>query len=239
MASPVSADETDAKAILAAMSDYMTEQQNFAFDFDSTLDVITIEGRIISLTSSGTVAVDRPGHIRAARRGGFADIEMGFDGETVTLIGRQANIYSQLPIEGTIRTMIETLHTDYDLVFPAANLLMEDPVSTLMEGVTDVENFGVGVIGGQNCDHIVLRNSELDIQIWIAQGEMPRPCRYVLSTRDVALEPRYTVQINNWRNTVDPDELAIAIPEGATKLDSDALRELTKDFPDNFSVGAE
>ena len=101
MAGPGAADETDARNILAAMSDYMTAQQSFAFDFDSILEVVTTEDQKIGLASSGTVAVARPDKLHATRKGGFADIELGYDGQTVTLIGHNAGVYTEIPAEGS------------------------------------------------------------------------------------------------------------------------------------------
>ncbi len=76
-----SADETDAKRILKAMSDYMASQKAFSFDYDSMLDVVTPEDQVIGIASSGAVTFSRPDKIHASRHGGFADVEMNFDGK--------------------------------------------------------------------------------------------------------------------------------------------------------------
>lgn len=238
LAGPALADETDAKAILAAMSDYMTAQQSFSFDFDATLEVVTTDDQRIALASSGSVAVERPGHIRATRTGGFADLEMAYDGTTFTLIGHNAGVYTQVPLEGTITSMIDSLRNDHGVVLPAADLLMADPAKVLLEGVTDIKDLGSGVIDGMECDHIALRNEELDIQIWIAQGDAPYPCRYVLSARAVALQPQYTIQIDDWETDVDAEDLAVVIPDGASEVDLAALATLSQELPDNFTTGA-
>jgi hypothetical protein len=79
------ADETDAKQILRAMSDYLAGEQTLAFDYDATHEVATTEDQKLGIAASGTVQMMRPYKIRATRTGGFADIEMVFDGETFTL----------------------------------------------------------------------------------------------------------------------------------------------------------
>jgi hypothetical protein len=220
------------------MSDYMTAQQSFAFDFDSTLDVVTSNDQMLGLASSGTVAVQRPDKIHATRKGGFADMEMTYDGATFTLIAHGQDVYTQVALEGSTDSMIDALRNDHGVVLPAADLLMADPAALLMDGVTDVKDLGSGFIGGQECDHIALRKDELDIQIWIAHGDAPHPCRYVLSARDVPHQPQYSVQIANWRTDVAADDLSAAIPAGASEVAIDDLTLLSNELPENFTVGA-
>lgn len=237
VASPAAADETDAREILAAMSDYMTGLETFSFNYDSTLEVVTTEDQKIGIATSGTVAVARPGSIRATRMGGFASMELAFDGSTFTLIDRNTGAYSQLAIDGTIDSTIDTLRDDHGLVLPAADLLMANPVETLLDGVTDVKDLGSGVIGGLECDHIALRNDELDLQIWIAQGETPHPCRYVLSARDVPHQPQYDIQFSDWTTDVNADELSVSPPDGGTEGAFDAMTSLIQALPENFIPG--
>ncbi|MDX2476711.1 MAG: DUF2092 domain-containing protein, partial [Gammaproteobacteria bacterium] len=87
------ADEADAKRLLKAMSDYVAAQKTISFDYDSTLDVITPENQVIGLASSGAVTLNRPDKIHVSRSGGFADIEMNFNGDTLTILGKNLNAY--------------------------------------------------------------------------------------------------------------------------------------------------
>ena len=83
------ADEADAKKMLKAMSDYMASQSAISFNFDVILEVVTKDNQKLALASSGTVTLNRPDKVRARRAGGHADIEMIFDGTTLTLFGQE------------------------------------------------------------------------------------------------------------------------------------------------------
>src|SRR6478672_3391252 len=88
---PAHADAANARSLFKAMSDYLASQQAISFDFDSTLEVVTKQNQKIGLASSGTLTLNRPNKIHATRTGGFADVEMDFDGKTLTLLGKNAN----------------------------------------------------------------------------------------------------------------------------------------------------
>src|SRR5499433_633598 len=90
------ADEANAKSLLKAMSDYLAAQKIISFDYDSNLELVSTQQQKIGLASSGTLALNRPDKLHATRTGGFANIEMVFDGKTQTLLGKNANLYTQV-----------------------------------------------------------------------------------------------------------------------------------------------
>ena len=93
--SGASADEADARKLFKAMSDYMAAQKAIAFQYDTTLEIVTKDKQKLALASSGTVTLTRPDKIRITRTGGFADVEFLFDGKTLTLLGKTMNFYGQ------------------------------------------------------------------------------------------------------------------------------------------------
>ncbi|MEA3275538.1 MAG: DUF2092 domain-containing protein, partial [Pseudomonadota bacterium] len=144
----VRADEADAKRLLKAMSDYLTAQKALSFGYDATLEVVTNDEQKLALASSGTVTLNRPDKIRATRSGGFADVEMSFDGKTLTLVGKNLNIFAQTDVPGTVEHLIDELRVKHNRPLPAADLLLSDPYDELMLDVVDVKDLGSGVIGG-------------------------------------------------------------------------------------------
>jgi hypothetical protein len=80
----VNADETDAKNLLKAMSDYMASQDAISFGYDANLEIVTKDNQRLTLASSGTVAVKRPDKFHSTRASGFRDSETFFDGTTLT-----------------------------------------------------------------------------------------------------------------------------------------------------------
>jgi hypothetical protein len=164
------ADEADAKRLLKAMSDYLGAQKAMSFDYDVNLELVSTQQQKIGLASSGAVTLDRPDKLHLTRTGGFANVAMVFDGKTLTLLGKNTNLYTQLEAPGTIDQLVDVLRDKYQRPVPGADLLMSDPYKELMPEVTDVKDLGSGVIRGVECDHLAFRTKEVDWQIWIAQG---------------------------------------------------------------------
>ena len=114
---------------------------------------------------------------------------MTFDGKTLTLLGKDDNLYAQFEVPGTIDHLIDEMRYTYNRPVPGADLLLPDVYGELMQDVIDVKDLGSGVIGGTECDHLAFRAKDVDWQIWIAQGEEPYPCRYVITDPKVRSGP--------------------------------------------------
>ena len=234
-ASYAKADEEDARNLLRAMSDYVSGQDVISFDFEATRGVVTNEDQKRGVASSGAISRDRPGQIRASRAGGHVNIEILFDGTMLTLHGDNANLYTQVEMAGSIEDMANELRDTYNRPLPAADLILPNAYDALMTDVTDIKDLGSGVIGGVECDYLAFRKDAVDLQIWIAQGDQPYPCREAITSRDVANSPQDTVQSSNWKTGGDVavDDFSFTNSTNAEKVSVSDLKGMS-DLPDHF-----
>jgi len=235
------ADEAQAKRLLKAMTDYVGAQQAISFDYDANLEVVTKDRQKLALVSSGTVSISRPDKIRATRSGGFVDIETVFDGQSLTLLGRNKNVYVQVETPGSLDHLIDELQRKYDRALPAADLFRVKAYDELMAEVVDVKDLGSGVISGTECDYFAFRTADVDWQIWIAQGSRPYPCRYVIASKGITDGPQYSVQIRNWKTGGDVASVdyRFTAPANARRVDLDELQKMKNmgELPSHFILG--
>ena len=234
------ADEAGAKKLLKAMSTYLAGQNAISYDYDSTLEVVTKDDQKLTLSSSGSTTLNRPDKIRASRTGGFSDVETLFDGKTLTLFGKNVKLYTQIEAPGTIDQLIDLLKDKYNRPLPAADLLLTNSYDKLMDGVTDTKDLGSGVINGVECNWLAFRAKEVDWQIWIAQGDMPYPCRYSITSKKISGAPQYIVQVRNWKtgDKVGAVDFAFKAADGTKKIDPKDLKKQMGALPDHFKLGA-
>ena len=236
--SPARADEAQAKGLVKAMSDYLAAQKDISLEYDSLLEVATTEHQKLGLASSGTITLARPDKLRMTRAGGFANVELVFDSKMLTLFGKNLNIYAQVEAPGTIDNLVNVLRDRYHRPLPAADLLMSDAYGQLMPHVKDVKDLGGGVIRGIECDHLAFRAEDVDWQIWIARGQRPYPCRYVITTKKIPSGPQYTFDVRSWKTGTEfpSDTFKVEIPSGARKLTPVELVDFNE-MPSRFTPG--
>jgi hypothetical protein len=226
--SNVQADDASARQVLKSMSDYLAGQKTFSLAFDSDIEVITADLQKIQFTSSGQVLLSRPDKLRASRAGGYTDVELVFDGKTLTLHGKNLNAYAQVDAAVAVDPLIDRLRDEFGVSAPGADLLLSRVYDELMADVIEAKHIGQGVIDGVECEHLAFRNVDTDWQIWVEIGARPVPRKYVITSKTVNGSPQYTLRIRDWRTDVETnaDTFAFKPPQGAAKVEIAALADI-------------
>jgi hypothetical protein len=206
----------DAEKLLKGMADYVSSQKTLSVTFDSDIEVITNNLQKIQFASSGQVQLSRPDKLRATRTGGYRDVEIVFDGKTLTVNNKDGKDYAQIEAAGTAEELIDVLREKHGVVAPGADLLLSNVFNVMMTDVVEAAVIGKGVIDGIECDHLAFRNVETDWQIWIESGAKPIPRKYVITSKGIGEAPQYTLRIKDWKTDVPADAFAFK-PDPAFK----------------------
>ena len=214
----------DAANVLKSMTDYLSNQKTLSASFDSDIEVITPELQKIQFASSGQMKLSRPDKLRVRRTGGYADVELVYDGKTISVYGNNAKSYVQADLPGTVDQMIDTIQARSGLGLPGTDLLFSDAFDVMMASVLDGQHIGLGVVDGVECEHLAFRGPDTDWQIWIETGAKPVPRKYVITSKTLAGAPQYTLRLRDWKTDAftDADTFVFKPPAGVTKLDLDS-----------------
>jgi hypothetical protein len=206
------------------MSDYTAAQKSISATFDSDIEIITPELQKIQFASSGQLKLNRPDKLRVRRTGGYADVELIYDGKTLSLYGNNAKSYVQADAAGTVDQVIDTIQSKSGAAMPGTDLLLTNSFDELMTNVIEGRHVGQGVVDGVECEHLAFRGVDVDWQIWIETGARPVPRKYVITSKTLAGAPQYTLRIKDWKTDAiaDADAFVFKPPAGATKVDLDA-----------------
>jgi hypothetical protein len=230
----------DPAKVLKGMADYLAGQKSLSAKFDSDIEVITPELQKIQFASSGELKMNRPDKLRIRRTGGYADVELVYDGKTVSLYGNNAKSYVQSDLAGNVDQMIATLQSRSGAGMPGADLLLSNSYDELMANVLEGKHIGQGVVDGVECEHLAFRGPDTDWQIWIETGAKPVPHKYVITSKTIAGAPQYTLKIREWKTDANADaDFAFKVPADATKvaLDSSVMIEFDE-LPPGTPAGA-
>lgn len=230
----------DPAKLLKTMADYLASQKSLSAKFDSDIDVVTPDLEKIQFASSGELKMNRPDKLRIRRTGGYADVELVYDGKLVSLYGNNAKSYVQADMVGTVDQMIDELQARSGAALPGADLLLSNSYDQLMSGVLEGKHVGQGVVDGVECEHLAFRGAETDWQIWIESGARPVPRKYVITSKAVTGAPQYALTIRDWKTDANADtDFAFKAPADATKvaLDSGVMLEFDE-IPPGTPAGA-
>jgi hypothetical protein len=218
------AQDNPANKILRGMSDYLASQKVISATIHTDIEVITPELQKIQFTSSGRILLSRPDKLRASRRGGYADVDLTYDGKTLTVLAKHANAFVQVDSVGSVDQLIERLRNEFSMDAPGAALLISRPYDELMNDVLESSYIGHGVIDGVDTEHLAFRAQDVDWQIWVEIGARPIPRKLVITSKALAGAPQYTLRISDWSaDGAAADAFVFKAPAGAKKVEVGAI----------------
>src|SRR5258706_3858920 len=214
----------DPARLLKAMSDYTAAQKSIAATFDSDIEIVTPELEKVQFASSGKLQLARPDKLRVSRTGGYADVQLIYDGKTVSIYGTNAKAYAQADLAGTIDQLVDLIQAKSGAAMPGTDLLLSNAYDELMSNVILASHIGQGVIDGVECEHLAFRGVDTDWQIWIESGARPVPRKYVITSKTVTGAPQYTLRIKDWKTDAiaDADAFVFKPHASVTKVDLDS-----------------
>src|SRR5258708_1454113 len=218
-----SARADDAAQLLKAMTDYTAAQKSISATFDSSIEVVTPELEKIQFTSSGKLELTRPDKLRISRTGGYADVQLVYDGKTVSIYGNNVKAYARADLAGTIDQLVDLIQAKSAAAMPGTDLL-SNAYDELMSNVIQASHIGQGVIDGVECEHLAFRGVDTDWQIWIESGARPVPRNFVSTGKTLGGALQYTLGIKDWKTDAiaDADAFVFKPPAGVTKVDLDS-----------------
>ncbi|EGV17270.1 DUF2092 domain-containing protein [Thiocapsa marina] len=220
--------DPEADRILRAMSSYLGGLAAFSVQADVDDEIIDLAGQKLQMSSSASLLVERPDHFHAHRRGPAADLEVLFDGQTLTLHGKRLQIYARVDAPGTIEQAVTELRAATGFDAPAGDLLYADPYPGLMTDVSAGAYLGTAYVDGTEAHHLAFRATKVDWQIWVRTGDAPLPLKYVITSKWVTGAPQYAVRFRDWDTApkIPADRFTFVAPEGARQLERLSVDDL-------------
>jgi hypothetical protein len=200
-ATPGFADSVDEDAILLLKKATSTlagaEQLKVTTEFG--FDVLQEDGQKLEFGARQEVTIQRPDKARVNfnRRDGVHGGIL-FDGKRIAIFNPDEKVYAIEPFEGDIDHAFNHLTSELGIPMPLNDFFSSDPSTTLAAKLDSGYVVGESTVAEVLCDHLALRNDEVDFQVWIARGEKPLPRRVVITYKNEKGQPQFWAQFIDW-----------------------------------------
>ncbi len=213
--------DPQATKLVKASTDFLASQKRFSAETRSSLEVVLTSGQKIQFDHLARLSVQRPNKLRADRVGDLVEQAFYFDGKSLTIFNPGEKYFATVAAPGTIEELLDFARTRLDIVAPAGDLVYGNAYDILMTDVTQGFVIGKAVVEGVRCDHLAFRAPHVDWQIWIQEGKEPLPRKLVITTRDQANAPQFSVVVTRWnlRPTFTPQTFSFRAPSGAKQVE--------------------
>ena len=216
-----SAQEVDAKALLAQMSAEIAGLNSFIVHGDAYADARLDAGQIIEHASQVTLQLRRePGSIRITNRNAENTKEIYFDDGSLSVYSTNDNFYAQTDIPKGVESMLDFAVNEARIEAPLLDFVSENIADDLLQDADEVRYLDTSLIRDEIFHHIGIRTPDVDIQIWIASEGRPLPGKLVISSKWDGGSPRF-VAFFNWETNpeFERDLFKFDPPNDAIEID--------------------
>jgi len=213
--------DPDAKEILLTMAEFMGKMPDFSVSLRSSYDAIQEDGQYIEFGEQRHILLQRPDRLRVEtiRSDGERNLVL-FNGKQITAFKPDDNIYAQVEKIGTVDDVLVYLVRDLQFTLPLARILHTGFAQQIEKMITAISYVEESTLFGDLTDHLAIRSKDVDMQLWVTQGQQPLPRRIVLTYKNAPGKPQFRGDFNEW--FLDPqvaaDSYTFTPPRGAEKI---------------------
>lgn len=188
-----------AAQLLVDMANYMAALPGFKVDLVSSYDVVQETGQKIEFNEIRQIVLTRPDNLRIELQmsNGAQDLIL-FDGDNINISDTDLGVYASAPQPGHVDDAVLYFVRDLGMRLPLSLLLTTRMPQELSRRVKTVDYVEYTEIMGPGAHHIAARTSDLDFQVWIADGDEPLPLRIVLTYTTEPGLPQFQAQFIDW-----------------------------------------
>jgi hypothetical protein len=211
--------DTEAVVILDKMSDNVTELGSCSFIIKTEYDIYSSRLGLVKNTDEAKVFLKAPDKLLVNKKGDAGEKSLYCDGKTLTYYSADNNQYSVIPALSTIMETIDSVHNEYGIDFPAADMFYPDLVDELIDMSDNMTYLGLTRVEDRECHHIAGTTDEITYQIWITSDDF-LPLKMAINYVNRTGSPQFEALYLDWKlnPVIDDSMFNFAVPEKANKI---------------------
>lgn len=212
--------DTRAIEVLERMVQYKSTLDSVVITGVTITDARLGAGLMVSNSEEVTVSISRPGSMRITTFDGEATKGLYFHNGLLTFFNSANGLYAQAEIPEEIDAAMEFALEELGIEAPLMDLIYKDAGTRLLTSDARIQYVvDKARVGGVDCHHLAIRGREIDIQLWVEEGDRPLPRKFMFTSKWEGGSPRFVADLN-WEVEPDfePDVFEFTPPEGAAKI---------------------
>jgi hypothetical protein len=220
-AAPVVEKDPEAMVILMKMADYLAKAQLLGVTVVSGYDSIQEDGERIEFGEKRRIELQRPDRLRVDVERSDGDRGMlVFDGKALTAVKPENNVYAIVEKSGSTDDALVYLVKNLRIKMPLARMFLSTFPADLEKQVESIAYVETNNLFDVPTDHLAVRGTGVDFQLWITQGDAPLPRRVVITYKDAPGQPQFRAYFSDWTVGKAPaaDRFTFTPPAGAERV---------------------
>jgi hypothetical protein len=184
---------------LKAMSSYLSSATTLAITSEGSMDVVTHEGQRIQLDATTQYKIRRPGFV-IDYASDIKDRRFIYDGKEFTVFSPKLGFFATVAAPPTNREALDMIYRKFGIALPLEDLFRwgDGASGPRLKAMKSAYAVGTATIDGVETNHFAFRESDVDWEVWIQQGDQPLPRKLVIVDRTDASRPTFIARLD-WK----------------------------------------
>ncbi|WP_454915412.1 DUF2092 domain-containing protein [Xanthobacter sediminis] len=201
-----------AVAALTRMGETLAGLDSFELTARTTIEVALRHGHQVEIGGLVHYWVKRPDRVRIDSETDTVSRQYFFDGKTFTVVAPRQGYFAQTEGKGSIRDTLAFAAQTLDIELPLADLFDWGTPETPLKQFDRGFYVGTAKVDGTAAEHYALIGKDLDLEIWIQQGDVPLPLKIALVDRRAPGSPRFSAVLAWMPDAAIPDAVFAFTP---------------------------
>ncbi len=213
----------DAKAIevLKHMAAFKSSQDQVVIKGVTFTDARVGAGLMVANAEEVSVSIKRPGSMLITSTDGEATKGFYFHDGLFTFFNSATRLYGQAEIPKDIEAAMEFALEELGIEAPLLDMIYKDASTHLLtSGETIMYLTDKARVGNADCHHLAIRGAEIDVQLWVEEGDRPVTRKLMITSKWEGGSPRFVANLD-WDTSPEfkPGFFEFKAPEDAEKIE--------------------
>lgn len=208
-----SAIEPSAMHAIEVMAQKLRSLKTFTVTANVTNEDVLDSGQKVTYGGTVTYKVRAPDHLFASIDSDRKQRSFYYDGRQFTIYAPRMHYYARKPMTGTVGEIVATAQQQYDIDMPLADLFYWGTDKAPASAIQSATVIGPARVGKVECDHLLMRQSGVDWQVWISRQSL-LPMKLVIANLDDSTQPEYSATFD-WDTSANLADAAFSFTPAA------------------------
>lgn len=207
--------------VLKSMSEFIGRQEAYRISGQASSDAWLEDGLVISNTAEIDLAYREPASMHFTHLGSAGLEVLNIDAGQLLYFDSSTAYYATAETPKGIGQALDFAFEELRIDLPLMDLVRADAFGRMVDAGDSVLYLtDQARVGGMLCHQVVIRTGELDIQLWVQQGNQPLPLRVMFTDKWLQGSPRFVADMRWELNPeFERDAFDYAPPEGAERIE--------------------
>ena len=163
--------------------------------------------------------VRKPDSMHLTRHDSEDTKDLYFSEGVLSIFTESLNYYAQKNVPENLGVAVDFAIDEIGIDAPLLDFVSNDMMENMLVDADELQYLGTSLIRGELYEHVAIRSSEIDVQLWIAAEGPPLPGKLVISSKWESGSPRFVVFMDwNTDPEFSDDDFSFTPPSDATEI---------------------